>query len=146
MIYPSCTIMPIPYWVDQTRKYRERRKTRRNNSAISQTGGFDPGVHRLRHNLRQDVTLNKHPLFFFDRGGKWIRHAKFHCNWQQLSLFLSLFYQPSGNIQGSNAAKIQMGQRQQQAEQVFHFLGKSMVGLKFQELCVEMCLRRTHSE
>lgn len=43
--------------------------------------------------------------------------------------------------------KIEMGQRQQQAEQIFHFLGKSMVmQKKFQVLCLEMCLRITHSE
>lgn len=65
---------------------------------------------------------------------------------QRLSLFLSLFYHPNGTIQGSNAAKIQMGQSQHQAEQIFHFLGKSMVGQKFQVLCLEMCLRITHSE
>lgn len=140
------SLMPIPYWVEQTCKYRWRRKTCRNNSAISQSGVFDADVNSVTHNLRQDVKLNKHMLYFFDKKEKWIRDAKFYCNWQQLSQCLSLFYHPSGTIQGSNTAKIQMEQRQHQAGQIFHFLGKSMVGQKFQVLCLEMCLRITHSE
>lgn len=76
--------------------------------------------------------LNRHANT--DRGGK---HA---------GITLSLFYHPSGPKLGSNTAKIQMGQRQHQAEQIFYFLGKLMVGQKFQVLCLEMCLRTTHSE
>lgn len=75
MIYPSCTIMPILYWVQHTCKYRQRRETRRNNSAVSQTGVFEPDVHSVTHNLWQDVKLNKHTLFFFNKEEKWIRHA-----------------------------------------------------------------------
>lgn len=67
---------------------------------------------------------------------------------KQLSLFLPLFLpSKSGIIQAYSIATTEKKeQRQQEAEQIFQFLGKWMVGQKFQVLCLEMCPKITHSE
>lgn len=67
---------------------------------------------------------------------------------RQLSLLLPLSLPSvSGIIQAYSIATIEKKeQRQQKAEKIFQFLGKWMVGQKFQVLCLEMCPKITHSE
>lgn len=62
MIYPSRTIMPIPYWVEHTHANTDWGGK---HAGMSQTGVFDPDVQSVTHNLRQDAKLIKRTLLFF---------------------------------------------------------------------------------